>query len=185
MSNVTIDLSDYKDTVGGRVEPGRYRVIVEDADLSKSKAGNQMIVLGLKIIAPGTEADGATIVDRLTQTSGALFRTVNFMQALGMPTPRKRLQINLSKFTGKVVMVDVEDGDEYQGRVKSEVRGYYKVTGGSSTEEAADLEDADTEDIEREIAQAPEPKKGKKGKKAKAKDEAVDEDLDLDDLDLD
>lgn len=183
MSNVTIDLSDYKDTVGGRVEPGRYRVIVEDADLSKSKAGNQMIVLGLKIIAPGTEADGATIVDRLTQTSGALFRTVNFMQALGMPTPRKRLQINLSKFTGKVVMVDVEDGDEYQGRVKSEVRGYYKVTGGSSTEEAADLEDTDTEEEDTPEVE-PEPKKGKKGKKAKAEVVDEDEDIDLDDLNL-
>lgn len=178
MSNVTIDLSDYKDTVGGRVEPGRYKVLVEDADIDKSKAGNTMIVLGLKIIAPGDEADGVTIVDRLTQTSGALFRTVNFMQALGLPTPRKRLQINLSKFTGKALIVEVDDGEPYQGRVKSEVRGYFKVAKDDSVEEEADLEDIEDDDDE-EIEETPKPKK--KGKKSKKVEE--EDDIDLDDLD--
>lgn len=183
MTNVTIDLSDYKDTVGGRVPEGRYKVIVEDADLDKSKAGNTMIVLGLKIIAPGEEADGVTIVDRLTQTSGALFRTVNFMQALGLPTPRKRLQINLAKFTGRTLMIDVEDGEPYQGRVKSEVRGYFKVSA-SSADEVTDLEDED-EDLEEEVEETPAPKKAKKSKTAPVVEDDEDDTLDLDDLDLD
>lgn len=145
MAEFILDLSNYKDRVGARVAEGRYRVRVDDADMDKSKAGNPMINLWLTI--QGGEFDGMTLTDRLTLTEKALFRVVGFMQAIGMPTPKKRLKLSTDKFIGRILDVDVEDGEPYNGRIKSEVRGYIKVTGaagGGAAAESADLDDLDT-----------------------------------------
>lgn len=125
MSRVTIDLSNYKDRVGSRVREGRYRVVVDDAEQDRSAAGNEMINLWLRIV--GGDFDGQTVVDRLVLTPNSLFRVVGFLQAIGIPTPKKRIQLDVSSFIGKRLDVDIADGDPYNGRVKSEVRGYLKV----------------------------------------------------------
>lgn len=136
---VTVDLSNYKDRVGSRVTPGRYKVVVEDAEMDKSKAGNDMINVWFRVLEG--EHEGATVIDRLTITEKALFRVVGFMQGIGMPTPKKRLSLSPRQFVGKVLEIDVEDGEPYNGRVKSEVRGYTKVAAAP----AVDLDEGGTE----------------------------------------
>lgn len=149
--NVTIDLQNYKDRLGSHIPEGRYRVVVDDAELDEARSGNKMINLWFRVLEG--ESEGATIIDRLVQAPNSLFRTVGFMQAIGLPTPKKRLQINLRQFIGKVLEVDVSDGDPYQGRVKSEVRGYIRVAS-KATEEAEDLpEDEDEEQPPLEAAE--------------------------------
>lgn len=143
--DVNIDLSNYKDRVGSRVLPGRYRVIVEDAETDTAKSGNTMINLWLRV--QGGEFDGATIVDRLVLTEKSLFRVVGFMQAIGMPTPKKRLRVNVRSFHGRVLDVDVDDGDPYNGRVKSEIRGYLRIAKGDS-DRPADLDIPEAEEGE-------------------------------------
>lgn len=123
---VIVDLTNYKDRVGTRVIPGRYRVVVEDAESDTSSAGNPMVNVWLRV-ASG-EFEGATIIDRLVLTDKSMFRVVAFMMAIGMPTPKKRFKVNVRSFVGKVLDIDVEDGDPYNGRVKSEVRGYMRVS---------------------------------------------------------
>lgn len=138
---LTIDLSNYKDKVGSRVTPGRYKVLVEDVESTEARSGNKMINLWFNI--QDGEFKGQTIVDRLVLTENSLFRVVGFMQALGLPTPKKRLKLNLRLFVGKVLEIDVEDGDPYNGRVKSEVRGYSRIPGANGAGESTDL-DLDT-----------------------------------------
>jgi hypothetical protein len=137
--DLTIDLTNYKDKVGSRIVPGRYKVLVEDAENDVARSGNKMINLWFRV--QGGEFDGSTIVDRLVLTDNSLFRVVGFMQAIGLPTPKKRLQLNLRQFVGKVLEIDVEDGDPYNGRVKSEVRGYNRIAGAASGDDVVDLED--------------------------------------------
>ena len=151
-----IDLTNYKDRVGSRVVPGRYTVVVEDAEWSESSNGNPMITLWYRVL--NGEFEGRTIIDRLTQTEGALFRTVGFMQALGFPTPEKRLQVNLRQWVGKVLDIDVEDGDPYNGRVKSEVRGYNRASKSEGQSSAADLDDIlqETDSLPETADEAPE-----------------------------
>lgn len=122
---MVVDLTNYKDRVGSRVPPGRYRVVVDDVEPDRSSAGNPMINLWLRI--QGGEFDGQTLVDRLTITEKSLFRVVGFMQAIGLPTPKKKLQIQPRKFVGQKLDVDVDDGEPYNGRIKSEVRGYVRI----------------------------------------------------------
>ena len=138
-----VDLSNYKDRVGSRVAPDRYRVQVEDVEATKSQAGNPMVNVWFRII--GGEFDGQTIVDRLTLSEKALFRVVGFMQAIGLPTPKKRLKLNIRQFVGKVLDIDVEDGEPYNGRIRSEVRAYIRAAGATGGAAGADLEDEFTE----------------------------------------
>lgn len=182
--NVTIDLTNYRDTNGSRVDEGTYTVYVDHAEMDKSKAGNDMILLNLQI--QGGEFDGQTLVDRLTLTDKALFRVVNFMQALGYPTPKKRVRINLAQFVGKYLQVEVEDGEPYMGRVKSEIRGYRRVAKDeqpvkSDAAESDDLDDIEADEPETEEQEVEEQPKAKK--KAEPAPE-TDEDVDLDEIDL-
>jgi hypothetical protein len=139
--NVTIDLTGYKDKVGNRVAAGTYLVKVEDVEKDTSSNGNPMINLWLLVV--GGEFDGATIVDRLTQTPKSLFRTVNFMQAIGLPTPKKRLNVNVRAWVGKVLEITVEDGDPYNGSIKSEVRAYNRATKAAAGKAKARVQDGD------------------------------------------
>lgn len=136
--NVNIDLSNYKEKMSATVAPGRYKVVVEDAENDVARSGNKMINLWLKI--QGGDFDGSTIVDRLVLSEKSLFRVVGFMNAIGMPTPKKKIQVNLRQFTGKTLFIDIEDGEPYNGRVRSEVRGYarYVPSQGDQGTEAAD-----------------------------------------------
>jgi hypothetical protein len=142
---LNIDLSNYKDRVGQRVTPGRYPVIVDDVELDKSNAGNDMINVWFRIV--GGEFDGAVIIDRLTQTEKAMFRTVGFMQGIGLPTPKKRLRVNIRQWVGKRLEIDVEDGEPYNGRVKSEVRGYLRIAKGAAAAES-DQDSGDLDGLE-------------------------------------
>lgn len=158
---LNVNLTDYKERFGQTVPPGRYTVVVDDLEQTTSKAGNPMVNLWFRIVEG--PHDGATIVDRVTVTEKALFRVVAFMQAIGQPTPRRNLQINLNTWLGKRLQVDVEDGEPYNGRVRSEVRGYLRIGVGDMTPDeyrefreetdaaaaaasAADLEDLPVED---------------------------------------
>lgn len=179
-----VDLTNYKDRVGSRVMPGRYTVVVEDVESDTARSGNPMVNLWLRI--QGGEFDGATIVDRLVLTEKSLFRVVGFMQAIGLPTPRKRMKINVRHFAGKVLDIDVEDGEPYNGRVKSEVRGYMRAAA-APVVGTDDLEDLDVEsgtDAPQEYtADAPTADAAKT--EPTAEGETVDlEEMDLDDVDV-
>lgn len=148
-----MDLTNYKDRFGTNVPKGRYRVVVDDAELDTSKNGNKMINMWYRIL-DGDHAD-KTIIDRLMPEGKAQFRLVSFMQAIGMRTPKKRLQLKLSQFIGQVLEIDVEDGQPYNGRVRTEVRGYLTATKKSGATESEDLDDIGYEEEDEEVYEDP------------------------------
>jgi hypothetical protein len=154
---LVIDLSNYKDRVGTRVIPARYRVQVEDAESTESSNHNPMVNLWFKVI--GGEFDGATITDRLVLTEKSLFRVVGFMQAIGLPTPKRKLKVNIRQFVGRVLDIEVDDGEPYNGRIRSEVRAYYKVPKGEGTDQSDDAigEDDSVPDTAEEAVVAADP----------------------------
>lgn len=134
-----IDLTGYKDRRGARVKPGRYTVVVDDAEFGVSGSDNPMITTWLRITDSG-KFEGEVIVDRMMQMESTLFRTVNFLRALGFPTPKKKLKVNVRQFVGKKLVVDLDDGEEYMGSITSDVRGYMPAAGGAAMAET-DIED--------------------------------------------
>lgn len=141
---LVIDLSNYKDRVGSRVPPATYRVQVEDVELTESSNKNPMVNMWFTIL--DGEFAGQTVTDRLVLTEKSMFRVVGFMQGIGLPTPKKKLKMNIRQFVGRTLDVEIDDGEPYNGRIRSEVRGYRKIAKVEQTEDvtAEDVEDADS-----------------------------------------
>lgn len=175
---LTFDFTNYKDTSTAHVAPGTYHAEVSDFEETTSKAGNAMFVVYLEI-TEGAHA-GQQIIDRLPQTEKAMFRSAAFLQALGVKIAKKRISLNPKSLIGRPVDILVEDGEPYNGRVKSEVREYLRATKPAKAASEADPM-ADEDGID-DPAQASEPVKP-----APAEEDAVELDvdaLDIDDLDL-
>lgn len=183
-TNMTIDLTNYKDRVGSRVPEGTYKVIVDDVEPDTAKSGNPMVNVWFRI--HGGDYDGQTITDRLVLTEKSMFRVVGFLQALGIKTPKKRLSIDISKFVGRSMEITVRDGDPYNGRIKSEVSGYARITEKAEKQSTADIDDVDdVEEVESPAEETkPAPKKDEEPAPApEAEDDDSQGEVDLDDLD--
>lgn len=171
---LTFDFTNYKDTSTASVEPGTYHASVSDFEETTSKAGNAMFVVYLEI-TEGPHA-GQQIIDRLPQTEKAMFRSAAFLQALGVKVAKKRISLNPKSLIGRPVDIVVEDGEPYNGRVKSEVREYLRATKPADSQPKSDpLDDDDEVPASDDV-----PTKG-------GAEESVEldvDDLDIDDLDL-
>lgn len=143
-SNVMVlDLTNYKDRVSARVEPGTYTVVIDDAEQGTSANQNPKVTVYFRVV--GGNYDGATLVDFLTLTEAAMFRMVGLMNAVGMKAPRKRIQVDLNKFIGKTLQVEVDD-DTYNGRTRSKVQNFMKAAAGSAS--VADVPDTTDDSVE-------------------------------------
>lgn len=170
----TFDFTNYRETGSAQVPAGTYRARVNDFEETESKAGNAMFVVYLEIIdGPYT---GKQIIDRLPQTEKAMFRSAAFLQALGVKIAKKRIALNPKSLIGRPVDILVEDGEPFNGRVRSEVREYLRATKpAAKAEPVADLPD---EEDEPAVEAAP-------AKTAEVEEDTLDVDaLDIDDLDL-
>lgn len=146
---LTFDFTNYKDTSTAHVAPGTYHAEVSDFEETTSKAGNAMFVIYLEI-TEGAHT-GQQIIDRLPQTEKAMFRSAAFLQALGVKIAKKKIALNPRSLIGRPVDIVVEDGEPYNGRVKSEVREYLRATKPAESKPAA----ADPMADEAEEAPAP------------------------------
>ena len=178
---LTFDFTNYKDTSTAHVPAGTYRAEVSDFEETTSKAGNAMFVVYLEITS-GPHA-GQQIIDRLPQTEKAMFRSAAFLQALGVKIAKKRISLNPKSLIGRPVDIVVEDGEPYNGRVKSEVREYLRATKPAKAEPAAADPMADEDEIA-EPAPAAEPAKPELDATVEDAVELDVDALDIDDLDL-
>ena len=176
---LTFDFTNYKDTSTAHVAPGTYHAEVSDFEEKTSKAGNVMFVIYLEI-TEGPHA-GQQIIDRLPQTEKAMFRSAAFLQALGVKIAKKRIALNPRSLIGRPVDIVVEDGEPYNGKVKSEVREYLRATKPAESKSAAADPMADEAEEASAPAEPPKPELDATMEDAVELDVDV---LDIDDLDL-
>lgn len=183
MAEFVLDLTKYKDRRGAHVAPGRYRVVVQDAEWQESKSTKRTKMINLFLRIQGGEFDGMTIIDRLfPENENSLWRIVTFMQTIGLPTPNKRLKLDTDMFVGRQLEIEVEDGEPYNGTVKSEVRGMMAVK----------QQSVEADDLDEEVSDGPTDEETEKAETAKQKSEAAPEDdgddepeeIDLESIDL-
>lgn len=118
-----LDLSGYRPMVSDTVPDGRYLAMVEDYDFSKSKSGNDMFTIWVRIVT-GPYA-GNVIIDRLVTQGKGLFKIVGFMNGLGLPTPKRRLSVNPEQWKNRKVYIDTGMSEPYRGRpATSQIEGY-------------------------------------------------------------
>lgn len=142
-----------------RVPESDYVFTLKSIEETRAKSGNKMLVM----IFMGKEGQvrNQQLRDRFVLLPQSLFKLRQLLEAMGKEVPKRGITINHKELIGTDVGITVRDGDEYEGKIRSEAGDYIPV-----------------EDVMSNGAD-PGKKKGKKGKKGK-KDSL--EDLNLDDM---
>lgn len=183
IGQITIPLSNYKSN-GDRIAPGTYNVIVDDLEMGETsgqggKPKKPMLSVWFRVL-DGEYAD-SVVKDRFLFQDNMLWRLAAFLQGLGIKTPKKDFRISADRLLNKKLVITVDDGKPFRGRVSTEVQGYARLEKTvEQAEHAADdsaLDDLDVVDEETEET-TPAPKS-----KTSTSEPVDDNDDDLDDLD--
>lgn len=155
MANFTLDLSNYKEKVSCTVPDGRYLTRVTDSEIGESRKGEAKATVWLTI--EDGSYKGEQFVTTLMLEGKGIFKTVEFLNALGQPTPRKRLTINTNAWANKLVYIDSVPGREFAGKTPSDVGGFVRYVAGQESEPYQDSEPMDRAEVGAdEFATAPE-----------------------------
>ena len=117
---------------------------------------------------------GQQIIDRLPQTAKAMFRSAAFLQAIGVKIAKKKIALNPKNLIDRPVDIVVEDGEPYNGKVKSEVREYLRAT---KPAQAEPEDDPMADEVDESVEAA--------AKTSQAEDSGEYVELDVDALDID
>ena len=164
-----VDFSKEVEGSGGgrwlkRVEEGDYVFKVQSIEETRARSGNKMLVVIFKGV--GGRVNNQQLRDRFVLVPTSLFRLRQVLEAAGQEVPKKGVTINHKELIGAEVGITLRDGDEYEGKIRSEAGDYM------SAEEVIV-----SDDVKKGSSKGG--KAGKGGKKKKGKGGKLD-DLDLD-----
>lgn len=141
-SSVNLDLSGVE--VGRRAIPeGTYAVVVNKAELTKSREGNNMIKLEFEV----TEGPhkGAKLFENCSLQPQALFKLKGVMLALGMDIPDGSFDLDTNDLVG--LNCEVEVGHEtYEGKKRARILEYINPEEADEDEEDSDDSDEEEDD---------------------------------------
>lgn len=144
-SSVNLDLSGVE--VSRKAIPeGTYAVVVNKAELTKSREGNNMIKMEFEV----TEGPhkGAKLFENCSLQPQALFKLKSVMLALGMDIPNGSFDLDTNDLVG--LNCEVEVGHEtYEGKKRARILEY--INAEESDEEEEDSDDSEDEDDEDEV----------------------------------
>jgi hypothetical protein len=169
--STVVDFSKEVEHEGGggrwlkRVAEGDYRFKVQSIEETRARSGSKMLVVIFKGNSPGVS--GQQLRDRFVLVPNSLFRLRQFLEAAGQSVPKRGVTINHKELIGVEVGITLRDGDEYEGKIRSEAGDYMPA------EDVLINEDTGRSKKSKDKGG----KKSKKGKKGKGDD--------LEDLDLD
>lgn len=143
---VDLDFTNVKSSKKIRIPEGDYLAKVKSVKKVKASTGSPMLVMDFMILN-GKGAEGKTIQDNHVLTENALWTLRNMLEAMGYEVPATKMKFDDKMVRGKKVGITVIDGDEYKGRISSEIADYIapSVVGNKVTAEEAD-EDEDSDD---------------------------------------
>lgn len=165
-----------------RIPEGNYLAKVVSATATEAKSsGNPLVLWKFGIV--GTKYEGTEIWHRTVLVPQSLWAFRQVLEALGIKVKDSTMDIPLDRLAGRTCGIQVIDGDEYEGKIKSEVNDVFRK----------DLLESEGEDEEdEEEPETPKPKKATKKvveedeeeEDEEESEEEEDEEVDLDDEDL-
>ena len=145
-SSVNLDLSGVE--VSRRAIPeGTYAVVVNKAELTKSREGNNMIKMEFEV----TEGPhkGAKLFENCSLQPQALFKLKSVMLALGMNIPEGSFDLDTNDLVG--LNCEVEVGHEtYEGKKRARILEYINAEEADEEEEDSDDSDGEEDDVDLE-----------------------------------
>lgn len=152
---IPLDFTGVPEKGSVRVPEGDYVVKVKNTKKQPAKSsGNPMLVVGLEFAAGtkdihGKDVGGKSITDRHILVKDSLWTLRNMLEAMGFKVPTGTMKLDTDQIMGKPVGITVIDGEEYKGRIKSEVADYLPASAVGNLargDEADALSDDDEDD---------------------------------------
>lgn len=146
---VDLDFTNVKSSARIRVPEGDYVVKVKGVEKGKSsKKGTPQLKVDFMFLTGGQGVEGKTISDRHYLTENALWTLRNMLEAMGYQVPQGKFKFTDKMVVGRKVGITVIDGEEYQGRISSEVADYIPadVVGNVTAAGADEDDDEDSDD---------------------------------------
>lgn len=161
VTKLSVDLSGVPERREGgraaRVPEGDYILKLKDAYFTKVKAGSKnagqpQAVWVFEIAQPSKYKSAGSIFYRTGMWPDALFSFRNILQDLlnGKEIPKKVHTIDLTKYIGKEVGATLADGDEYNGKIRSEIVNTFPASKYSEAEASDDEDDEDADETDDE-----------------------------------
>lgn len=149
---IPVDFKGVEARSGGvRVPEGDYLAKVVKVEKKAAQSGNPMLVVTFEGL--NGELQGKRIMDRHVLIQNSLWTLRNMLEAMGFKVKPAKMNLTDSMLMGKKVGLTIVDGEEYQGRIRSEVADYVptSVVGNKTTaDEAEDLLDNEEDEDELE-----------------------------------
>lgn len=173
-----IPLQNYKSN-GDFVPKGTYHVVVDDVEQVKSKnSGNEMIVVRYRVV--GGEHDTKIIRENFVLVDSMLWKIANFLQAVGISTPKKQMQLQESQLLNKHLVVTTDVGT-FREREQTEVTGYMRLADVPEFAAATSRQDTVEEEFE-DFPDAEEPPAFEETTSEEKPAPVSEDEVDLDDL---
>lgn len=148
---IPVDFSDVPERGSVRIPEGDYVTEITKVVKKNAKSsGNPMLVVSLKTLSGPESARGKTLIDRHILVKDSLWTLRNLLEAIGYNVPNKPMKLDTDKqLMGRKVGISVIDGDEYKGRIRSEVADYMSpdVVGELTRAEDADITEEDEDEL--------------------------------------
>jgi len=142
---ITVDFTNVTEGGVTRIPAGDYVFKVVKVEQKKSNKEGAFPYLNWKLLGVNREAKNTTMYEITTLKPEGLFNLFNFLVALGINVPKKKVQIPLDKCIGKYIGATVDD-EEYQAKdgsqkkksaivsvfgVKKNAKGQWEKVGGA------------------------------------------------------
>jgi hypothetical protein len=141
-SNVKVDLSKTKERV--LTPEGRYSASIEEATVETNKAGDGEYIQFKFAISEG-KYEGNKVITNCSLKPQALFSLKNLLSAIGFSIPKKAFDLDLNDLIGQECDIQISH-EMYEGKRKPKITEFY------SSEEEAEDEDVNTEDLLEELS---------------------------------
>ena len=121
--NIPVDFTGVEARASVHVPEGDYLAKIVKLE---QKPSSQKKTPGLYVTFEGQSGllKGKRLQDRHWLTKDSLWTLRNMLEAIGYKVPAGQMNLKESMLKGKVVGVTIIDGEEYKGRVRSEIADY-------------------------------------------------------------
>jgi len=170
---INVDFSDVKESSGinpRHQEEGDYLMKITQTEMRKTKSDDPMLF----VLLQDANMRSATYPYYCTMQPNMLWKIRNIFIAAGLPVPKGKGKLDITKLVGKEIGVTLID-DEYDGKMKSVIDAAFhkdeleplEAEDDDEIEDDEEVEDLDDVEDDEEEEEAPPVKKSKaKAKKA-------------------
>lgn len=151
---IPVDFTGVEQKGSVRVKEGDYLAKIKKVEKTNAKSsGNPMLVMRFELVSGPKDAQGKVLIDRHILTKDSLWTLRNMLEAMGYSVPARQMKLDTDKMlVGRKVGISVRDGDEYRGKISSDVVDYLPPSAVDNKVDTDDSNDFESDDDDEDDA---------------------------------